>query len=204
MEEKNKINTNTNYRKLFTIQRDIENTVIKKACPQINHRPGIYFFTRTDEDGKYAYIGKSKNVLQRCANHITGHQPIDKSLRKKGFYNEIDNQIGWHLNFINFAESELNEREQYYIDKYQNAGYEMYNIESGGDVGKTLIKEKQEGKKYFDGLIQGRKIAIKELKHIIDRYFIITLKKDGKLGRNALEKFENILSEIEEKEDVKS
>ena len=97
------------------------------------------------------------------------------------------------MHFLTFPESELNEKEQYYIQKYANAGYQLRNVESGGNLGKTDIGERKPAKKYFDGVEQGKKTLAKELKHIIDTHLVISLKKDTKISQKALEKFYSLL-----------
>lgn len=50
--------------------------------PKLNEQSGIYFLTREDEQGiKYAYIGQAKHILSRLAQHMTGYQHIDLSLK---------------------------------------------------------------------------------------------------------------------------
>lgn len=51
----------------------------------LNDDSGIYFLTRTDEDGiKYAYIGQAKHILTRIAQHLVGYQHIDLSIKNTG------------------------------------------------------------------------------------------------------------------------
>ena len=193
---KDKANNEINYKKLFAIQKKLENT-LKIACPSINHKSGIYFLTRVDEDGKYCYIGKAKDLAKRMVSHLQGYtQRIDISLRKRGFYS-IDNESGWHLNVMFFFEGELDKQEAYYIKMYKNAGYNLYNIESGGTTGKTDINARLPSRNYHDGLKQARKTLKKELNHIINNYLIISLKKNNIRSQKALEKFYRLLSEEE-------
>ena len=127
------------------------------------------------------------------ADHLQGYtQHIDRSFKKHGLWSE-ENHTGWTINFLEFPESELNEKEQYYIQKYANAGYQLRNVESGGNLGKTDIGERKPTKKYFDGVEQGKKTLAKELKHIIDTHLVISLKKDTKISQKALEKFYSLL-----------
>lgn len=145
-----------NYRQIFAIQKKYE-AVLKEACPNICDKSGLYFLTREDEDGKYCYLGKGRLLLRRMVSHLQGYQQrIDISLKKRGFYTE-SNPLGWHLNVMFIPEAQLDEKERYYIDAYRNAGYQMYNIESGGTTGKTMINERKPTKTYNDGLKQGKK-----------------------------------------------
>ena len=43
-------------------------------------------YTRVDEEGKHAYIGKAVNLLRRSVSHLQGYQHIDISLKKRGFF----------------------------------------------------------------------------------------------------------------------
>ena len=184
-----------NYKQIFAKQRELEK-VILQACPNMPHSSGIYFYTREDEDGKYAYIGKAVDLLKRSVSHLQGYQHIDISLRKRGFYSK-DNENGWKLNYLRFPENKLDEKEQYYIDNYLSAGYELYNIESGGTTGKTMINERKPSRGYRDGLVQGELNLKRKLNDIINKYLTIGLKKEGKLAENALNKFWILLSEEE-------
>ena len=190
---------NVNYKKLFAIKKQLEEQV-RRACPKIQNVSGIYFYTRVDnEEGKkYAYVGKAKHLIDRSVSHLQGYkQAIDLSLRKRGFYSD-SNTTGWHLNVLYLPERLLNEKESYYIDQYRNAGYEMYNIESGGTTGKTMINERKPAKGYRDGLLQGEKRLKKALNELIRKYLLVTTKVDNKLAKKALDKFNALLSENEE------
>ena len=75
-------------KQIFAKQRELEQ-VILKACPNMPRSAGIYFYTRTDEDGKYAYIGKSVDLLKRSVSHLQGYQHIDLSIKKHGLLQPI-------------------------------------------------------------------------------------------------------------------
>lgn len=167
-----------NYRQLFSVQNEIAK-VIKQACPQIDNESGIYFLIRedTEKNEKYAYIGKGVDLLRRMVSHVQGYeQQIDKSLKKRGFYHPTENWGGWKLNVLHFREFQLDEKEAYYIDKYRNAGYIMYNVESGGTIGKTMINERKGPKTYTEGLSNGRYKAIGEVKEYFDKYLDYQIK----------------------------
>ena len=196
MAQKKKVN----YKRLFAIQKNIGET-IKKACPEINEKSGIYFYIREDYKGKHIYIGKASNLLERSISHLQGYQQrIDVSLKKRGFYSK-DNPGGWKLNILNFPKSQLDEKEQFYIDLYKKNNYDLYNIESGGKLGKTDINERKLGKGYYDGIAQGKKKLREELNYIIDKYLVISLKKDNKLSQKALVKFNNLLNGKDENQE---
>ena len=181
------------YNQMFAIQKRLEKVVLK-ACPTMPKTSGIYFYTRVDEEGKHAYIGKAVNLLRRSVSHLQGYQHIDISLKKRGFFSP-ENEDGWHLNFLSVPETLLDEKESYYIKQYQDAGYHLYNIESGGTTGKTIINERKGPKTYTEGKVEGRKQLARDLKDIIDKYLVISLKKEGKLAQNALDKFWKLLND---------
>lgn len=171
--------------------------------PKLNEEPGIYFLLRIDEDGiKYAYIGQAKHILTRLAQHMVGYQHIDLSLKKHKLYS-ADNLHGWKVNFLNFPISELDEKEQYYIKMYAQNGYQLRNKTSGSQgEGKRQIDEYRPQKGYRDGLEQGRKNLAREIRDIIDKHLIVSLKPgktNNKVSQKALEKFNGLL-EIEEVE----
>lgn len=187
-----------NYMALFSVQRDIENAILK-ACPEMKHASGIYFYTRDEfdvdykEHKKFAYIGKSVDVLKRSVSHIQGYQPVDLSLRKRGFYDETNNPEGWKLNVLFYPESKLNEMESKYIDMYLKADYELLNIESGGTNGKTMINDRKPAKGYMDGIKQGKKALARDLKDIIDKHLVVSIKKQSKISEKQFEKFNKLL-----------
>ena len=182
------------YKRVFYIKKEIREQ-IKKICPAIDNESGIYFYTRVDEDGsKQGYIGKSLHILDRTISHLQyQNQHIDASLIKRGFYSK-NNPYGWKLNFIHYPKELLDEKEKYYIDQYLNAGYTLYNIESGGSLGKIDIQERKLGKGYYEGIARGKKSLADDLKHIIDLYLTITLNKTGQRAENAFNKFWQLLN----------
>ena len=179
----------------------IENQNKKKLLevnPKLDEKSGIYFLTRTDEDGfKYAYIGQAKHILTRLAQHLVGFQHIDLSLKKHKLYTE-DNPFGWKVNFLHFSENQLNEKEQHYIKEYALNGYQLRNKTSGSQgAGKSQIDDYRPQKGYRDGLEQGRKNLARELKHIIDKHLVVSIKPEkvnNKVSIKAFEKFKEILS----------
>lgn len=166
--------------------------------PKLDEKSGIYFLTRTDEDGfKYAYIGQAKHILTRLAQHLVGFQHIDLSLKKHNLYAE-DNPHGWKVNFLHFPESQLNEKEQHYIKEYALNGYQLRNKTSGSQgVGKSQIDDYRPQKGYRDGMEQGRKNLARELNHIIDKHLVVSIKPEkanNKVSIKAFEKFREILN----------
>ena len=172
-----------------------------KVNPKLNNKGGIYFLLREDSDGfKYAYIGQSKEsngILTRLAQHLSGYnQHIDRSLKKHKLYSE-DNPYGWRVEFLNFPDSQLDEKEQYYIKKYALAGYQLRNVSLGGQSsGRNMINDTKPAKGYRDGVEYGRRSLAKELCHIIDLHLTVGLKdgkENNKVSQKALEKFWGLL-----------
>ena len=169
-----------------------------KLNPNLDEKSGIYFLTREDDLGiKHAYVGLAKHLLTRLAQHLSNYQYIDNSIRKHGLYSE-DNPYGYKVNFLHFPESEIEEKERYYITQYSLKGYQMKNRDTGGGAGKQEIGERKQPKGYYDGVQQGKKMIARELRHIIDKHLVVSLKPEksaNKVSQNALEKFNWLLDE---------
>lgn len=191
---------NNNFRKAKAIEHQNKQRLLK-INPYLDEKSGIYVLTREDEDGiRYAYIGQAKHILTRLAQHLSGYQHIDLSLKKHGLYSS-ENINGWKIGFTNYILSDLDAMEQYYIRQYANDGYQLRNKTSGSQgEGKSQIDEYRPSKGYHDGLKQGRKNLAKELSHIIEKHLEITLKEDkknNKVSIKALEKFQSLLADTE-------
>lgn len=161
----------------------------------LDEKSGIYFLTRTDENGiKYAYIGQAKHLLTRLAQHLVGYQHIDLSLRKHGLYAE-GKEYGWNFGFLHYPLSELDEKERYYITLYAQKGYQMRNKDTGGGAGKQDLGGRKEPKGYRDGLIQGRKNASREIANLFEKHLVVSRKseKPNKIQEKALAKFNEFL-----------
>lgn len=189
---------NSNFRKSKAIEAQNKKRLME-ANRELNDGSGIYFLTRTDEDGiRYAYIGQAKHILTRLAQHFVGYQHIDLSLKKHGLYEE-GKQNGWKVGFLNFPISELDEKEQHYIKQYAQYGYQLRNKTSGSQgVGKKQIDEYRPQKGYHDGIKQGKKMLARELTHIISKHLVVNLredKKNNKVSIKAFEKFNDLLAE---------
>lgn len=133
-----------------------------KSNPELNDESGIYFFLREDENGfRFAYIGQAVKILTRLASHMTGYeQHIDLSLRKHKLYDEHNNPYGWRVEFLNFPESELDEREKHFIKLYADTGYQLRNVSLGGqgeNRASGSIGERKAPKGYMQGIQQGKK-----------------------------------------------
>ena len=187
-----------NIAKAKAIERNNKERLLE-INPKLDDNPGIYFLTREDENGiKFGYIGQAKHILTRLAQHLVGYQHIDLSLKKHGLYS-VDNPYGWKVNFIRYSEIILDEMERKWIKEYALKGYQLRNKTAGGqDEGKTQINEYRPSKGYRDGIQQGRKALARELKHIIDKHLVVSLKPEksaNKVSQNALDKFNYLLDE---------
>ena len=164
--------------------------------PKLNDKSGIYFLTREDEQGiKYAYIGQAKHILSRLAQHMTGYQHIDLSLKKHGLISN-SNMFGWNVNFLNFPEELLDEKEQYYIKKYALGGYQLRNKTAGGQgSGKKQINDYRPGKTYRQGVEQGMKNASRDVAKLFEKHLNVSAKSNPPTVNQmkAMDKFEKFL-----------
>lgn len=174
-----------------------------KLNPKLNDRSGIYFLLREDENGfKYAYIGQAVHTLSRLASHLVGYeQHIDLSLRKHKLYDKEKNPYGWRVEFLNFPESQLDEKEKYYIKLYADKGYQLRNVSLGGqgeNRASGSIGERKAPKGYLQGVQQGRKNLARELSNIAEKHLKIELREDkanNKVSQKQYKKFKELLQE---------
>lgn len=168
---------------------------ILAVCPNCPNTSGIYFLIRKEDGFKYAYIGQAKHLLTRLAQHLSGYQHIDLSLKKHGLWNE-ENPTGWKVNFLRFDECDLDEKEQYFIKQYANAGYQMRNKTSGSQgKGKHGIDDNRPSKGYYDGLEQGKKKTRQFVADLFAKHLDYAPKRKPptKLQEKALQKFKDFL-----------
>jgi hypothetical protein len=183
-----------NYKQIYAIKRANEERILK-VCPNCPNTSGIYFLLREENGFKFGYVGQAKHILERLGSHLSGYQHIDLSLKKHGFWDE-KNPTGYKIHFLQFPESELDEKEQYFIKRYANAGWQMRNSTAGGQgEGKHGLDNARPTRTYYDGLAQGYKNAQKEIAHLFDLHLDYTTKKQPptKLQEKALKKFENFI-----------
>lgn len=165
--------------------------------PHVDEKSGIYFLTRTDEDGfRYAYIGQAVNLLSRLSGHLKGYQHIDLSIKSHGLYS-TDNIYGWKIGFMHYPAEELDKWEQYWIKKYADGGYQLRNKTSGSQgEGKKQIAEYRPGKGYRDGIQQGRINLARELANIAEKHLVISLKpekQNNSISQKQFAKFMELL-----------
>jgi hypothetical protein len=172
-----------------------------KLNSKLNDKSGIYFLLREDENGfKYAYIGQAVHTLSRLASHLVGYeQHIDLSLKRHKLYDKEKNPYGWRVEFLNFPEGQLDEKEKYYIKLYADKGYQLRNVSLGGqgenrDSGS--IGERKAPKGYLQGIQQGRKNLARELSNIAEKHLKIEIRADkanNKVSQKQYEKFMDLL-----------
>ena len=164
----------------------------------IKDESGIYILTRYDLDNgfKFAYVGQAKKVLTRLAEHLTGYQHIDLSLKKHGIGSAFTRENKWKCEkIIHCAESELNNMEQEWIRKCHELGYQLYNHTMGSQgQGKQALGEQKPAKGYYDGIKQGRKKAIDEINYRLNKGDIrLVIDKPNKIKEKHLAKLYEIL-----------
>ena len=185
-----------NYKQIYAIKRANEERILK-VCPNCPNTSGIYFLLREENGFKFGYIGKAKHLLERLGAHLQGRQQhIDRSIKSHGLWSE-ENPTGYKVYFLEFPESMLNEKEQHYIKTYANAGYQLRNVESGGQLGKTDIGERKPARGYYDGLAQGRKNAQRFIADLFAKHLDYRPKNQppNAYQKKAMEKFKDFLEE---------
>lgn len=185
-----------NYKQIYAIEKKNREKLLA-VNPKLDNESGIYFLTRTDENGfRYAYIGQAVHILTRLAQHLVGYQHIDLSLKKHGLY-AGNNPYGWKIGFLHFPKQELDKQEQHYIKAYADYGYQLRNKTSGSQgEGKAKIDDYRPAKGYRDGLEQGKKNLARELSSIAEKHLTIRLKPEkehNKVSQKQYEKFMDLL-----------
>lgn len=187
-----------NYKQIKAIEKKNKERILKVCnIPDIS---GIYILTREENGFKYAYVGQAKHLLTRLAQHLSGYQHIDLSLKKHGLYSE-ENPCGWLIAWLKAPEDMLDSLEQTYIKKLANEGYQLRNKTVGGQgVGKTTLGNQKASKGYHDGLKQGYKNAQKYVANLFEKHLKYSQKSDkpNKNQDKAVEKFREFLNWSEE------
>ena len=156
---------------------------------------GIYILTREENGFKYAYIGQAKHILTRLAEHLKGFQHIDLSIKNHKLYSKT-NPCGWKVEYIRYKESELDDKEQYFIKMYANAGYQMRNKTAGGQSdGKFAIANGRDTKGYYDGVKYGERKTLLKVKEFFDKYLDYIIKEpSGKIKQRKFEQFKELIN----------
>lgn len=188
------------YKKIYAIKANNEKR-IAKLCHNINNYSGIYTFTRQDELGiKYAYVGQAKHLLKRTAEHLSGYQHIDFSIKKHGLYDDQKKPFGWKLKIECLCDTaDLDKMEQIAILNYANKGFQLRNSTAGGqkDGKKTINDYGRKG--YLQGKKDGYRKAAKEIATIIVKYTTGLKSSGGKISDRKTAELKKILEEIYEK-----
>lgn len=190
----------TNLRQVYAIEKKNKERLLK-VNPKLNDKSGIYFLLREDENGfKFAYIGQAVHIISRLASHLSGYQQhIDLSIRSHGLYDAEKNPYGWRVEFLNFPESQLDEKEKYYIKLYADKGYQLRNVSLGGQGENRAIGsigERKAPKGYMQGIQQGKKNLARELSNIAEKHLKIELREDkvnNKVSQKQYEKFMELM-----------
>lgn len=182
---------NQNFRRAKAIEAKNKKRILE-VNPHVDEGSGIYFLTRTEDGIRYAYIGQAKHLLTRLAQHLSGYQHIDLSIKNHGMYT-AENITGWKVGFLHYPEDKLDEMEQKYIRQYAQAGYQLRNKTAGGQgEGKKQIDEYRPAKGYRDGIEQGKRMLAMELRSIAEKHLKIDLREDkrgNKISQKQYEKF---------------
>lgn len=188
----------TNWKKIYAIRQKNKERILQ-VCPTVTENSGIYIMTRTDENGEnFCYIGQAKRLLSRLADHLSGYQWIDLSIKKHGLFDIGKNPYGWTIETVEYPTEKLDEMEKLYIDKFHEKGYTLRNKTSGGqNEGKEKIAEWKPAKGYRDGLAQGEKNAKKFVKNLFEKHLNYSIKsqKPNKTQEKMKAKFEEWLKD---------
>lgn len=169
---------------------------IKKNCPEVTENSGIYILYREENGFKFAYVGQAIHLLSRLAQHLSGYQHIDNSIKKHNFYNE-ENPTGYKIVIKEFPVDKLDEMEQFYIRKLANSGYQLRNKTAGGQgQGKTSLENGKQSKTYRQGLQQGYKNAQRFIADLFKKHLKCVYQKElpNKNAEKAMEKFNDFIS----------
>lgn len=194
----------SNYKQIYAIKKQREN-FIKKLCPGIDNRSGIYIYHRVDANGfKSCYVGQSVRIIDRLVSHMGEYDHIALSLKKHGYKND-NNPFGWQIDYFYCDQSELDEKERETLAEWHiNKGYAPYNRTTGGqDKDKHGLDGRKPAKNYHDGLAQGRKNTQKEIAKLFEKN--LTYEINGKPTKNkekAYDKFTDFLNENKTEDEV--
>jgi hypothetical protein len=179
---------------------------IRKVCSEADNSSGIYVFWREDTNMiKHAYVGQARDLLKRLGEHLSGYkQHIDLSIKKYKLYDEETNPTGYHVDIVEKCdETQLDDREKHWIKWYADNAYQMKNVSLGGQGSSNNgdLNERKPAKGYREGLINGRKKAIKEVAKFFEKNLVYRMTEPiTKQKQNALKKFESMLAEVDESE----
>ena len=179
------------YAQRLAIERENKKRLLK-LNPNLTEKSGIYFLYRKENGIKFGYVGQAKHILTRLSQHLVGYQHIDISLKKHGLYDEEKNPSGYMVAFTYCSEDELDQKEQEYIIKAANLGYQLRNKNRGGQgEGKEKIDDYNQRAGYQRGKEKGYREAREEIAKLFEKNLIYSISGNPtKLKERALEKFE--------------
>lgn len=185
-----------NYKQIMAIRKANEDK-IRRLCPEADDYSGIYVFWREDEDGfKFAYIGQAIHLCKRMAEHLSGYQHIDLSIKKHKLYDEEKAPYGYYVEVLEKCSIEkLDEREQYWIKWYADRGYQLRNATTGSQSsGKKALGEGKPSKTYRQGVEQGYKNARRDVARWFEKNLTYSINgTPGKRNQAAYDKFTEFL-----------
>lgn len=157
---------------------------------ELSDKSGIYILAREEDGIKYAYVGQSVHVFTRLAEHLSGYQHIDLSIKKHGLYDAAENPTGYDVITVYVPKEKLDDLEQDFIRRYASAGYQLRNHTTGSQgIGKKRMDGKA-SRGYYDGKQQGKDDLIKEVQRLL-KYLDVT-PKGGRLSERMYQKFLDI------------
>lgn len=183
-----------NYRQIKAIEQKNKQRIL--AVCETPEASGVYILTRAENGFKYAYIGQAKHLLTRLAQHLSGYQHIDLSLKKHGLYSE-NNLCGWNIQWVMAPLNRLDKLEQDLIKEYANKGYQLRNKTSGSQgEGKRGLDDQKQPKGYYDGKKQGYLDARRFVANLFEKHLQYSQKseKPNKNQEKAAEKFKDFLN----------
>ena len=197
--------TKPNYKQVFAIKKKNEEKILK-VCPIADSRKGIYAFWRVDENGfKFAYVGQSGSkggLLGRLAEHLSGFQHIDLSIKKYNLYDAQKNPYGYRIKICCYCntQEELNQKEQEWIKKFADNSFQLRNKNIGSQgKGKVGINDNKPPKTYQDGLLQGDKRTKRKVKEYFDKYLDFSIKDNPtKIKERKYNEFKEWLDDEDE------
>lgn len=169
---------------------------ILELCPDLLDESGLYFLTRSENGFRYAYVGQSIHILTRLAEHLSGYQHIDLSIKKHGLCSD-KNPTGWNIEYCYLPADKLDEAERDNIRYFADKGYQLRNVTSGSQgVGKRGLEGQRPSRGYYDGLEQGKKNAQRFVADLFNKHLNFVPKRDPptKLQEKAMQKMEDFVN----------
>lgn len=130
----------TNYKQIFAIKNK-NRDIIKKLVPDIQDKSGIYILTRFENGFKYGYIGQATvSVWTRLAEHLSGYQHIDLSIKNHGWYSPAKG----YYDGVKQGQKKATEQVRTYFDKYLDFAIKP-------PTNKIKERKAEEFKKFLEG-----------------------------------------------------